>query len=240
MNILPSLLIIPYVGNTLNIDLLDHRFRNLFEEAPFSAALYAGPEFVIEMANETTLKWWRLDSSILGKPLLQAIPEMGSHPLFQILKKVYESGVVYEGRERVVLPDANGIPKKVYVNTVYKPIRDDGKNITGILAIGHDVTTQVAEKQKLEELEERARMAIESAGLGTFDLDYKTGIIITISPPKNNEEVLNPLTVRLFHADPVNVTVPSTSRWLLPMKLKFNGRIEVEFAVKFPRTVNDD
>ena len=179
MNILPSLLIIPYVGNTLNIDLLDHRFRNLFEEAPFSAALYAGPEFVIEMANETTLKWWRLDSSILGKPLLQAIPEMGSHPLFQILKKVYESGVVYEGRERVVLPDANGIPKKVYVNTVYKPIRDDGKNITGILAIGHDVTTQVAEKQKLEELEERARMAIESAGLGTFDLDYKTGIIIT-------------------------------------------------------------
>ena len=71
-------------------------------------------------------------------------------------------------RERTAIQDVNGNSKKVYINFVYKPIRDDDKNIRGVLAIGYDVSNQAAEKQKLEELEERARMAIESAGLGTF------------------------------------------------------------------------
>ncbi|HZB14157.1 MAG TPA: PAS domain-containing protein, partial [Chryseolinea sp.] len=167
------------MGNRVNIDLLDHRFRHLFEEAPFAAALYTGPDFIIEMANETSLKLWQKDSSILGLPLLQAMPEMETQPLFQILTKVYAAGIVFEGKERTVIQGDHGNPKKIYVNFVYKPVRDDDKNITGILAIGYDVSDQVSEKKKLEELEERARMAIESAGLGTFDLDYKTGTIIT-------------------------------------------------------------
>ena len=167
------------MGNTVNIGLLDHSFQHLFEEAPFAAALYAGPEFILEMANETSLNLWRKDSSIIGMPLLKAMPEMENQPLFRILQKVYESGTVYEGRERATIQDVNGNPKKVYINYIYKPIRDDDKNVRGVLAIGYFVTKQVAEKKKLEELEERARMAIESAGLGTFDLDYKTGVIIT-------------------------------------------------------------
>ena len=126
------------MGNTVNIDLLDHSFQHLFEEAPFAAALYAGPEFIIEMANETSLNLWRKDSSIIGMPLLKAMPEMENQPLFQILKKVYESGSVYEGRERTAIQDVNGNSKKVYINFVYKPIRDDDKNVRGILAIGYD------------------------------------------------------------------------------------------------------
>ncbi|HEX6226749.1 MAG TPA: PAS domain-containing protein, partial [Chryseolinea sp.] len=167
------------MGKSENIDLLDHHFRNVFEEAPFAAALYSGPAFVVEMANEISLHFWRKDSSILGLPLLQAMPEMETQPMLQILKKVYETGKPFEGRERTVIQDLNGDPKKVYINYLYQPIRDEHKNIVGVLAIGHDVTQQVAEKKKLEELEERARIAVESAGLGTFDLDYKTGIIIT-------------------------------------------------------------
>ncbi|HYI77569.1 MAG TPA: hypothetical protein VEW65_08090 [Chryseolinea sp.] len=120
------------MGNRVNIDLLDHRFRHLFEEAPFAAALYTGPDFIIEMANETSLKLWQKDSSILGLPLLQAMPEMETQPLFQILTKVYASGNIFEGKERTVIQDGDGNPKKIYINFVYKPVRDDDKNITGI------------------------------------------------------------------------------------------------------------
>ena len=138
------------MDNTVNIGLLDHSFQHLFEEAPFAAALYAGPEFILEMANETSLNLWRKDSSILGMPLLRAMPEKENQPLFQILQKVYESGTIYEGRERATIQDVNGNPKKVYINYVYKPIRDDDKNVRGILAIGYVVTKQVAEKKDLK------------------------------------------------------------------------------------------
>ena len=113
------------MGNTVNIGLLDHSFQHLFEEAPFAAALYAGPEFILEMANETSLNLWRKDSSIIGMPLLKAMPEMENQPLFQFLQKVYDSGTVCEGRERATIQDGNGNPKKVYINYIYKPIRDD-------------------------------------------------------------------------------------------------------------------
>src|SRR5688500_256110 len=100
------------MGNAVNIGLLDHSFQHLFEEAPFAAALYAGPDFIIEMANETSLNIWRKDGSILGMPLLKAMPETEQQPLFHILKKVYESGSVYEGKERTPFRTLTEIPKR--------------------------------------------------------------------------------------------------------------------------------
>ena len=167
------------MGGILNLDLFENRFRSFFEAAPFSAALFSGKDFVIEMANETTLKHWGKDGNIIGKPLLDAIPEFRNQPIYQILKEVYHSGTQYEGKERAIVLDVNGIPKKVFINFIYKAIPDDDGHTTAILSFGYDVTEQVAERKRLEELEERARMAMESAGLGAFDLDYKTGTIIT-------------------------------------------------------------
>lgn len=165
----------------LNLSIFEQRFRNLFKEAPFSAALLSGDNFVVEMANEGTLELWGKDSSIIGKPLLEGMPEMRDQPVFMVLNQVYASGKTFEGKEQTAYLQKNGVLEKVYVNFVFKAVRHDNEKITGVLAVGYDVTDQVKAKQLLEESDTRARLLIEAVGFGTFERDYETNITQTSS-----------------------------------------------------------
>jgi PAS domain S-box-containing protein len=155
------------------------RFQNLINEAPFSAALLLGRDLVVETANEISLKLWGKDDSIIGKPLVEAIPEIKGQAVFQALEKVYRTGITYEGKENIAYIEVDGVLKKVYINFIYKAIHNDDGDVIGVLAAGFDVTEQVEARRKIFEAEERARLAIDSAGIGTFDYDYETGSIFT-------------------------------------------------------------
>lgn len=167
------------MGDILSQDIFAQCFRNLFKEAPFSAALLTGDDFIIEMANEASLKLWGKDKSVIGRRLLDAMPEVKDQPLFRVLQEVYATGETHEGKERAASLEINGVLTKIYVNFIYKALRDEDEKIIGVVAVGYDVTDQVTSRLKLQELEERTRLAIESTGLGTFDLNYKTGDIFT-------------------------------------------------------------
>jgi PAS domain S-box-containing protein len=213
----------------LKLDVLEQRFQSLFHEAPFSAALLVGDEFKIEMANSISLALWGKDSSIIGKPLLQAIPEIKDQEVHNILKDVYRSGETYEGREDVAHLQKDGELKKVYVNLVYKAIKDAGGKVTGVLAVGYDVTDQVLQRKKLQESETRIRVAIESTGLGTFEKDFKSGKIRTsqrfdeifgLSNPVEHEQY-----VSRFHPDDLEIRNNAQKQALETGRLRYEARI---------------
>jgi hypothetical protein len=158
----------------LNLSVFDKRFRNLFKEAPFSAALLSGSDFVVEMANEVSLQLWGKGSDIIGKPILEGMPEMRDQPVFKILQEVFRSGQTFEGREQTAFLQKKDGLKKVYVNFVFKAVRDDDNKITGILAVGYDVSDQVEAQQKLQESETRVRLSIDAVGFGTFEKNFET------------------------------------------------------------------
>ncbi len=169
----------------LGLDVFEQRFHSLFYEAPFSAALLAGDDFKIEMANAISLELWGKDRSIIGKPLLEAIPEIKNQQVYEILKEVYRTGETYEGKEHTAYLEKDGQLKKMYVNLVYKAIRDTAGKITGVFAVGYDVTDHVLARKKSQESDTRARVAIEATELGTFELDFKAGRLQT-SPRLND------------------------------------------------------
>lgn len=157
----------------------EQRFRDLLKEAPVSTALLTGPDLIIEIANDISLDLWGRDASIIGKKLLEAMPEMEWQPAYKELLKVYSTGVPYEGKEVVAYLKKNDVLEKVYVNFTYKAIFDSHGKVTGVFAVGYDVTEQVIARERIKDAEERARLAIESGGMGTFDLSYETGELIT-------------------------------------------------------------
>lgn len=157
----------------LNLSVFEKRFQNLFKEAPFSAALLSGENFVVDMANEISLQLWGKDATIIGKPLLEGMPEMKDQPVFKILQDVFRTGETFEGKEQTAFLRKSDVLKKIYVNFVFKAVRDDQK-ITGVLAVGYDVTDQVEAKQKLQESEARIRLSIDAVGFGTFERDFAT------------------------------------------------------------------
>jgi PAS domain S-box-containing protein len=165
------------MSELLNLNIYEDRFRNLFNEAPFAVALLSGSDFVVEMANGATLKLWGKDKTIIGKPLLAGVPELKGQELYYNLKHALETGEVFEGKERIAYLDIDGELRKIYVNFTYKPIRDDQDAVTGVLAVGYDVTSHVLTRKKLQAAQAHTQLAIESAGLGTFEYEYKTKTI---------------------------------------------------------------
>ncbi|MGC1240500.1 MAG: PAS domain-containing protein [Chryseosolibacter sp.] len=170
------------MGNQdLDLTIFKQPFGNLLKEAPFSATLLNGKDFKVEMANDMSLKIWGKDNSIVGKPLLEAIPELKGQPVYETLQEVYQTGRTHEGRERAVYLEVNGARTKRYFNFVYKPIKEGEETVTGIFATGYDVTDQVVTRQNLQESEMRVRLSIDAVGLGMYDRHYETNELITSS-----------------------------------------------------------
>lgn len=156
----------------------ESKFRNLVMQSPVPTALFNGPDFTIDLANNEVLKLWGKDKSIIGKKIIDALPEIREQPFIKLMEEVYTTGVTYEGKENLAYVEHEGILKPVYFNLVYKALYDTDEKIYALLCMGNDVTEQVLARRKIEELEERTRMAIDANEIGVYDLNLQTSEVI--------------------------------------------------------------
>lgn len=129
----------------------EKKFRNLVINAPVPTAVFKGENMVIELANDEVLKLWKKDSSVIGKPILQAIPEMLGQPFFAIMQEVYRTGNPWEGKRVPAFVEKNGIIKEGYYNLLYKALYNNDNVITGIICMGYEVTDQVLHEQQKDD-----------------------------------------------------------------------------------------
>lgn len=61
---------------------------DFFSQAPVALSLLMGEEMVIEVANDQILQIWGKSKGIIGKPLLEGLPEISSQKFPEILERV--------------------------------------------------------------------------------------------------------------------------------------------------------
>lgn len=153
------------------------KFRMLVNEAPFATALYTGMDIIVDLANEPMLAFWGKSKSVIGKKLIEAVPELDGQPFIALLEKVMETRVAYSAKEQGAELIVNGRLQRFYFNFTYKPLFDVDGKVNGILHMAVDVTDQVNARQKIEEVQSKLQNAIEIAQLATWEIDIKTGKI---------------------------------------------------------------
>ena len=143
------------------------RLSEAFRRAPTFIVMMRGPELRYEFVNEA---YYQLvgDREILGKPLLQAIPEIGGQRFKEILDQVRETGEPWVGRETPVqLQRTPGAPLETrYMDMVFQALAEASGECSGVVAHGHDVTEQVLARREVERLlveSEQARADAEAA-----------------------------------------------------------------------------
>ncbi|HVW29987.1 MAG TPA: ATP-binding protein [Polyangiaceae bacterium] len=138
--------------------LVDHereRILRFFSQAPAGICLLRGPDFVFEFANE---QYQRLvgRTDIVGKPLLEALPELVGQGFDDVLRQVVQSNETFFGHEvQVKLARERRAPQSlsdVYCTFIYSPMRDVNGAVEGVSVFALDVTPQVLARQKLEAL----------------------------------------------------------------------------------------
>jgi PAS domain S-box-containing protein len=138
--------------------------RRMFEQAPGFMAVLNGPDHVFTLANDSYLKLIG-NREVLGKPLIEALPEIVGQGYPELLAQVYASGEPYVGRSiRVLLRQAPGEPtEERLLDFVYQPIVARDGAVTGIFVQGHDLTELMLAEEALKESEARFRLVAETA-----------------------------------------------------------------------------
>ena len=149
---------------------------SLFEQSPIAIAMLSKENLVFTMANPFYARLvGKTSEQLLGKPLLEAIPELEGQGFDLILNNVINTRTPYRAHEQHVIIKYNEILTSIYVDFIYQPQSNIEGEITGILVVVIDVTEQVLARQKIAEAEVSLRGAIELADLGTWRMDFQSG-----------------------------------------------------------------
>jgi PAS domain S-box-containing protein len=137
------------------------RLEEVFRQAPTFLAILHGPEHVFRLANDA---YYQVvgHRAILGKRVVDALPEVVAQGFVGILDEVLRTGQPFIGRELpVMLQRSPGAElEQRFLDFVYQPLTDGDGTRLGIVAHGSDVTDQVLARREVElvnaELQHRA------------------------------------------------------------------------------------
>lgn len=133
----------------------EQNLRNIILKAPVAMCILQGTSFVVEIANERMFEiWGKTEMELLHKPIFEGLPEAKEQGLEQLLHDVYNTGISFTAKERLVILPRNGKLENTYLNFVYEAFKEGSGKISGIMAVAIDVTEQVLARQKIEESEE--------------------------------------------------------------------------------------
>ncbi len=141
----------------------------LFSQAPVAMCLLLGEDLIIESANPQILELWGRDSSSVGQPLFDVLPEIKSQGFVEIFENVYHKGEVFKGNKLSIFLEKFGNLEEHFFDFIYSPVYHVDKKIIGVSVVATEVTDQVMSERKLRESEYRFEDLIKNS-------DYSTAI----------------------------------------------------------------
>ncbi|RZJ33772.1 MAG: PAS domain-containing protein [Flavobacterium sp.] len=168
----------------MNSDLKDKKIKKLepanklFMQSSVAIHLFIGPDLIVELANDPTLKLWARDASIIGKPLREVLPELEKQHYIGIIDNVRLTGIPYHAHEERVDLIRNGKEESGYFNFVLQPYYEDAKSMpVGVLAMVNEVTDIIKNRKALAEKERSLELAAEIGDLGVFTIDLRSNTV---------------------------------------------------------------
>ena len=130
----------------------------LFARAPAGLAVLTGPQHVFEMVNPTYGQFIG-GRDVIGKPLVEALPELRDQVFPVMLDRVYRSGEPEIGNEVLarLKRGASEDLEDVFFNFIYQPLRDELGATSGIMIFAYEVTEHVNARRRVEQLADELR-----------------------------------------------------------------------------------
>jgi PAS domain S-box-containing protein len=173
--------------------------QEIFQQAPVGITILSGPQHTIDLANPGVCQiWGRKPEDVIGKPVIEALPEIAGQGIIQLLDQVILTEKPFIANELPILLEHDGQLKTVYLNFIYHPLRDVQGAVSGVIAVAIDISEQVKYRHSVEGLNEE--LLATNADLDNFiyaaSHDLKGPIINIESLMKALVEDLPPETLQ--------------------------------------------
>jgi PAS domain S-box-containing protein len=209
------------------------RFKGFFMQAPTGICMLDGPELVYELVNAGYQEF--PGRELLGKPLLEALPEVEGSTIWDVLQEVYSTGKTLEGNELLIpLARTTGAPlEDRYFNFICQARKDAHGSVDGILVFVIEITEMVRVKRLVEASDKRHSFLLNTMPQQVWtarpngELDYVNQVVCA-DFGYNAQEILGKGWQEFIHADDLAVCL---ARW---EEALISGKdYMVEFRLKF-------
>ncbi|MBL0738120.1 PAS domain S-box protein [Flavobacterium sp. GN10] len=192
----------------------ENRFRKMIHQTPAPTLVLKGDDLVIEQINKHMLQMIGRGEEIIGKRLIDVLPELEGQYVWEQVLKVYNEGIPFDQSEVLVPHNRTGELKDYYYNLAYRPLIEDGQ-ITGMIQVAVEVTEQVVARQKMEESESRFRALVNASSDLVYRMDADWMIMQDLegdgSLADQNERGINWLD-KFIHASDLQMAVHLISK----------------------------
>lgn len=207
--------------------------QNIIDSIPLPIGVYVGDNLKIELANAAMIKTYGKGNDVIGKTYLDIVPEIEKQQILDQALGVLKTGIAFHAIGKKVDLVIEGMMKEHYFNYSFIPLFDDYGNVYGVVNTGTDVTDFQLAKEEVQNSNERLKMAIDSSGIGSYEIDLITkkiktsGNFDTMCSIEN--EVTNEDLIAKLHPDDL------PAREKAHQEAKTSGRISYE-----ARIINND
>ncbi len=147
--------------------------HNLFMQAPIAIMILKGEDLIIDLANEPCIEYLDKGNNVIGKSLLELLPEIKQTDDWQMLHNVRTSQIPYQSFDKPVLLVRNEKLELFHFNVVMQPYYEqDSDTAVGVLIFATEVSERLAIKKELEESKRKFELAIEGAQLGIYTINF--------------------------------------------------------------------
>jgi PAS domain S-box-containing protein len=153
--------------------------QNIIDAIPLPIGVYVGDNLKIELANAAMIKTYGKGDDVLGKSYFEIVPEIEKQLIFNQARGVLKTGKAFHAAGKKVDLVIKGIITEHYFNYSFIPLFDDQGQVYGILNTGEDVTDFQLAEQEVQNSNERLKMAVESSGIGSYEIDLASKKIKT-------------------------------------------------------------
>ncbi|RYU81872.1 PAS domain-containing protein [Hymenobacter persicinus] len=162
-----------------------HRARlyRFFMQAPAAICIFDGPDLVFELVNAAFQQMFAA-RQLLGRPLLEVLPEILGHPAYTTLRQVFDTGSTHEESSRLV-PIRNpktGQLEDRYFNYIQQARFDEQGRIDGVMVFALEVTEQTLARQQASAQQEQLRALFEQAPVA-IAVFYGPGHVVELANP---------------------------------------------------------
>ncbi|SFQ67392.1 sensor histidine kinase [Hymenobacter arizonensis] len=163
------------------------QLQNLFMQAPAPIVILDGPAMVYQLVNPAYQRMFP-GRELLGKSLLEALPELAGSTIPQLLHEVYTTGEAYLAREMPLrIARHEGAPlEDMYCTFTYQARRTCYGVIDGVLVFAHDVTDQVRARGRVQELNQELAAINEELHTTNEELATSNTQLVSINSDLDN------------------------------------------------------
>ncbi len=190
--------------------LSEGRFRNLIRQAPVAICVIRAEDLMITEVNDGYLELvGKQRQEMENRTIWDAVAEV-AEAYAHVMNEVIRSGNAFHAREHQLTLIREGNPEQVFVDFAYEPVRARTGEVVSIMVVGNDVTDKVLARRNIEDVEERMRLAVDAAGIGTYEYHYETDRLTTDSRFTKifgyEGEVSRNEILEMYHPEDVNLS----------------------------------